>query len=141
MSETSALQAPRINETNQRRIHTHDAAGAQTLQHARHQQAGQRPGAGAGQRRHGEQHETCEINPAVTDDFAKRCERQQRCHQGNLVDVHHPDDVGGADMQIGRDSGKSDVGDRGIERRHRQRGENRGRGPAPAFCRQTIDRS
>jgi hypothetical protein len=51
----------------------------------------------------------------VPDDFAKGCERQQRRHQGNLIDVHHPDDVGRADMQIGRDRGQSDVGDGSIE--------------------------
>ena len=56
----------------------------------------------------------------VADDFAKRCERQQRCHQSNLIDIHHPDDIGWADMQISSNSGESDVRDRGVERRHRK---------------------
>src|SRR5882724_11265896 len=42
-SETQTLQAPWINEANQRRIHTHNTTGAEALQHARRQQAGQRP--------------------------------------------------------------------------------------------------
>jgi hypothetical protein len=37
--------------------------------------------------------------------------------------------------------GESDVRDRRIERRHRQRGENGRDGPSPAFCRQTLDRN
>src|SRR5216684_634749 len=41
VSKTPALQAPRKNETNQRRVDAHDAAGAEALQHARDQQARQ----------------------------------------------------------------------------------------------------
>src|ERR1700733_1823319 len=50
VSEDSALQGPKIDETNQRRIHTHDAAGAETLYYAGCEQCRQRPGAGTGQR-------------------------------------------------------------------------------------------
>ena len=56
---------------------------------------------------------------SMSDDFAERAERQQGRHQRDLVDVDNPDDVGGADMQVGRDRGKRDVRDRGIERGHR----------------------
>jgi hypothetical protein len=41
VSEPAALQAAGIDEANQRGIHAHDAAGAEPLQHARDQQAGQ----------------------------------------------------------------------------------------------------
>ena len=141
VTEAAALQVPGIDETNQRRIHAHDAAGAEALQHARSQQAGQRPRAGAGERGQREQQKSREVDPAVTDDFAERRERQQRRHQRDLIDVHHPDDVGRPDMQVGRDGGKCHVGDRGIERGHGQRGENRRRRPIPALGRQAIDRS
>src|ERR1700691_4977093 len=58
VSEASALQASRIDETNKGRIHTHEAAGPETLNYACRQQCRQRPGAGTSQRREGKQHET-----------------------------------------------------------------------------------
>jgi hypothetical protein len=76
----------------------------------------------------------------MADDFAERAERQQRRHQRDLVDVDDPDHVGGADMKIGGDGGEGDVGDCGIERRHRDRDEDRGNRPAPAFGGQTVMR-
>jgi len=115
---------PRINGANQRGIHTHNTTGAEALQHARRQQAGQRPRTRAEQRCRREQHKTSEVDPVVTDDFAKRGERQKGCDHRNLVDIHYPDDFGWAGMKIGCYCWESDVRDRRVERGHRKRGKN-----------------
>src|SRR5882757_5507160 len=75
----------------------------------------------------------------VTDDLAKRGERQECRHHGNLVDIHHPDDIGWTSMKIGGYSRESDVRDRRIERGHRKGGENGSGGPSAALNWQTID--
>ncbi|MGY3364522.1 hypothetical protein ACVWZL_001647 [Bradyrhizobium sp. GM2.4] len=98
---------------------------------ARNQQAVQRPGHRAEQRGDGEQDQAAEIDALVPDDLAECSQRQQRRHQRDLVDVDHPDRLLRAHMQVAGNGGQRDVGDRGVERRHRQRGEDRGNGPAP----------
>jgi hypothetical protein len=50
----------------------------------------------------------------ATDNLAKHGERQKRCDHGNLVDIHHPDDIGWISMKIGGYSGESVVRDRRI---------------------------
>jgi hypothetical protein len=74
----------------------------------------------------------------VADDLAKRAERQQRRHKRNLVDIDHPDHICRTDMQIRSNGGQRDVGDRGIQRRHPQRGEDRRHCPASPFRRQAV---
>jgi len=52
------------------------------------------------ERRNREQQETAEIDPFVTDDLAKRAERQQRCNQRDLIHIDDPDRLRRADMKI-----------------------------------------
>ena len=37
----------------------------------------------------------------VTDDLAKRCERQKGCDHRNLVDIHYQDHFGWAGVKVG----------------------------------------
>ncbi len=138
VAKTAAHQAARIDEADQRAVDAHHAAGAKSLQRARHQQALERPRAGAGQRCQREQHQSGEINPLVADDLAERAERQQRRHQHDLVDIDDPDHVGRADVQVGRNGGQRDIGNRRVERSHRKRREDRRDRPAPALRRQAV---
>ncbi len=108
-----------IDEADQRRVHAHDAAGAEPLQRAGDQQARQRPGQRAAERCQREQDQSAEIDALVADDLAERAERQQRRHQRDLVDVDDPDHIGRADVKIGGNGGQRDIGDRGVERGHR----------------------
>ena len=74
----------------------------------------------------------------MADDFAERAERQQRRDQRDLIDIDDPDHVGRADMKVGGDGGQGDVGNRRVQRGHRQRGEDRRDRPAPEFRGQAV---
>ena len=119
IAEAATEHAGRVDEADQRRVHAHDAAGAQPLQRACRRQAGQRPCEGAAERGQGEQQQAAEIDPLMADDFAERAEWQQRRNQRDLIDVDHPDHVGRADMEVGGNRRQRDVGDRRIERGQR----------------------
>jgi len=103
-----------------------------------YQQAFERPGAGAGERGRREQREPAEVNALVSHDLAERAERQHRREQRDLVDIDDPDDIGRAHMQVGGNRGQCDIGDRGVERRHRKRGEDGKDCPASALRRQSV---
>src|ERR1700733_14098487 len=62
---SAAEHAAWIYEADQRRIHAHEAAGAEALKYPPYQQARQRPGAGASERRNREQQHPAEINALV----------------------------------------------------------------------------
>lgn len=127
-----------IDETHQRGVDAHDAAGAEALQGACDQQAVQRPRDRAEQRGDGKQDQAAEIDALVPDDLAERTKRQQRRHQRDLVDIDHPDRLLRADMQIGGNGRQRDVGDRGVERGHCQRREDRCDRPAALLGWQAI---
>jgi hypothetical protein len=138
VAKAAAQHVGGVDKADQRSVHAHDAAGAQSLQRAGRGQAGQRPCQGAAKRGQREQHEASDVDALVTDDFAERPEREQRRNQCDLIDVDHPDRIGRADAKIGSDGGKGNVGDRRIQRSHRQRGEDRCDRPAPEFGRQPV---
>jgi hypothetical protein len=140
VAEAAAEQVARIDKADQRAVDAHHAAGAKPLQRARHQQALQRPRAGAGERCQREQRQAAEIDALVADDLAERAERQNCCHQCDLVDIDDPDDIRRADAQVGGDGGQRDIGNRGVERGHGKRGEDRENGPSSALGRQTVGR-
>ena len=83
--------------------------------------------------------EAAKIDSLVANDFAERAQRQQRGDQRDLVDVDHPDHIRRADAEIGSNRGKSDIGDGGVERSHRERGKDRRHRPPPALRRQAVD--
>jgi hypothetical protein len=71
----------------------------------------------------------------MADDVAERTQRQQRSDDGELIDIDDPDHVSRADIEIGGNGGQRDIGDHGVERAHRQRGEDREHRPSPLFPR------
>ena len=140
IAKAAAEQPAWIDETDQRRIHGHQTAGAEALQHARDQKSGQRPGAGASERGNREQQQAAEINAPVADDLAERAERQQRCDQRDLIGVDHPDHIRRAHFQVGGDRRQRDIGNRSIKRGHPDRDGDRNNRPDPAFGRQAVHR-
>ena len=140
VAEATALQPRRKHEADQRGIHGHHAAGAETLQRTRNQQARQRPGQRAAERGQSEQQEAAEIDALMADDLTERAERQHGGDDDDLIDIDDPNDLGRADMQIGRHRRQRDVGDHGVERAHRQRREDGGDRPAALARRQAVPR-
>jgi hypothetical protein len=74
----------------------------------------------------------------VADDLAERAERQYRGDDDDLINVHHPNNIGRAHVKIGRHRRQRDIGDDGVERAHRQRREDRRYRPAPLLRRQAV---
>ena len=140
MAKAAAEPMPGVDETDQRGVDAHDAGGAQSLQDTGDQQRLERPRQRAEHGRRGEQDQAPDIDALVADDLAERAERQQGGDHGDLVDIDHPDDVGRGRTQVGRDGGQGDIGDCGVQRGHRQRGEDRHRRPAPLLQREVISR-
>ena len=115
-----------IDRTDQRDVGRHDGRGAEALDHARHDQARQRPGDRAEQRRDREQGDAGKMHAALPEALAERRERKQRRHQPELVGVDDPHGRVGRHAEIDRDRRQRRVRDRRIERRERDGAQHRG---------------
>ena len=90
-ADAAPEQRARVGETDQRRVDAHDPGGAKSLHDARDRQQQQRVRKRAKQRRQREEHESRQVDAAITDDFAERCQRQQRNRDRQLIAVDDPD--------------------------------------------------
>ena len=108
----------RIGEAHQRRVDAHDPGRAKALHDARHRQQQQRVRQRAEQRCQREQQQPRQIDPAIADDLAQRCQRQQRDRDRQLIAVDDPDRKGRAGVQIPGDGRQRDIGDGAVDHRH-----------------------
>ena len=116
----------RVDRAQQRRRHAQRRRRAERLRRAHHQQERQALGEEAEDRRDREQRLPELIEAPESDPVAERREGQQRHHQHQLIDRHHQHRRGGLGVEIARDGGERDGGDRAID--HHQCGAERDRG-------------
>ena len=93
----------------------------------------------AKQRCEREQHEPCQVDAAIADDFAERSQRQQRDRDRQLVAVDDPDRKRRARVKVPGDRGQRNIGDGAVHHRHDQAERDREDGPIPLRLRKAID--
>ena len=136
--QAAAQLRTRIGQAHQRGIDAHDAGGTQPLHRPRKNQRAQRIGQHGPHRRHREQRHAHQIDTAVPQALAQRCQRQQHDERGDLVCVDHPDGLGGAGIELARNARQGQVDDAAIEHRHRDAQNDDQHGPVARRLGQPI---
>ncbi len=113
-------------EAHQRRIDRHDTGGAQPLHDASDTHHGQGSRQRAADRSRDKHRHPQLRDTAIPDDLSQRGQRQQRCQDGDLIGVDHPDRGRLAGVEFPANGRQRDVGDRAVDHRHGQ-GEDDGR--------------
>ena len=122
----AAAQLPaRISETHQRNVDARHAGGAEALQRATHRQHRQRVRQRADECREAKHCKTDHVDAAIAEDVAERSQRQQRYDDGELISVDDPDRLSRARADLPGDCRQRDVGDRAVEHRHDEAGDQR----------------
>src|SRR6516165_7743079 len=65
------------------------------------------------------------VDAAIAEDVAERSQRQQRYDDGELISVDDPDRLSRARADLPGDCRQRDVGDRAVEHRHDEAGDER----------------
>ena len=138
IADSPAKHLRRIGRTHERRVHAHDAGGADALEHARGNQQGQRSPGRAAHRTKRKQHQPRDVDAFVADPIAKCCERQQKDGDRQLIRVDHPDRRCGRRAELMGDDRQRDVGDCSVEHRHGERQPNADDGPISPRDRQAV---
>jgi hypothetical protein len=116
---------------HQRGVDAHDAGRADALENARANQPAEAIRQRAAERSDREQREAGDVDPAITEAFAKRRERQQQDSDRQLIGVDDPDRRRGRRPDFLADRRQRDVGDCAVEHRHGQREPDRSCRPIP----------
>ncbi len=116
----------REHEADQRDVDAHDGRAADALQDAGGDERGEGVGQAAHQRGGREKQGAGREHAPVPEDLARGRERQQHGDHGQLIGVDHPDHLGLVHAQAVGDGGQRGVGDRGVQRGHRHREQDRG---------------